>query len=182
MKSFSKIHFIFHYICYYAAWVLGVEYVAAGKGLQATAIVLAITAVQVAWQYLVQKRSNGLLLMVLIFTLAGFVMDSVFLYSGVIVFNANPWAYAWSPPWMMSLWISFAVSYYAVMDRFWGRYWLIGIMSLFAFPVVYYAGIRLGVASLPKGVMSLGFYGLVWCVLLPLCDYVCRRFGLVEAS
>lgn len=175
--QFSKIHFLFHYICYYAAWVLGVEYVANGKGLLAAGVVLAITAVQIAWQYLVQKRTSGLLLLVLIFTLAGFAVDSIFLYSGVIVFNANPWTHAWSPPWMISLWISFAVSYYAVMDRLWGHYWLIGFMSLFAFPAVYYAGIRLGVATLPKGMLSLSFYGIAWCVLMPLCDYTYQRWN-----
>lgn len=170
--TFSKLHFFFHYICYYAAWVLGVMYVAAGKGVLAATIVVAITALQVAWQYQVQKRTQGLLLMVLIFTLAGFIVDSIFLYEGMILFNANPWLHAWSPPWMISLWISFAVSYYAVMDKLWRRYWLIGFLSLFAVPFAYYAGIRLGVASLPKGIMSLGFYGLAWCVLLPTLSFI----------
>ena len=169
-----KCHFIFHYVCYYAAWVLGVLYAIAGDGWKAAGIVLLISSLQVIWQQKVEQRTQGLLLMVFIFTLVGFIVDSACLRAGIIFLYDNPWMPYWSPAWMMSLWMSFAVTYYAVMQRLWGRYWLTGFLAFFAVPLAYYAGIRLGVGLLPLGNLSLILYGAIWALLLPLCDYMCR--------
>jgi hypothetical protein len=175
VRNLMKLHIFFHYIGYYTAWILAIGCVAADKGWLAAFIVLAITALQVVWQVLVAKRTQGLISMVFIFTLAGFIVDSSFLRSGIIFLYSNPWSPSWSPPWMISLWVSFAVFNFAVMKKFWGRYWINAVFALFGFPFAYFVGVKLGVGILPWGDLSVMSYGIVWAFLLPFCDYLFQR-------
>lgn len=178
MFSLRRLQFPFHYVAYYSAWLLGVTLPAHKAGWEAAWAVLAITAVQVIWQYKVDHRVQGLFRMVALFTVVGFVVDTLFMNLGVIVFADNPFMPYCSPPWMLALWINFAVVYYAVMHILWGRYFYLGVMSAFAFPLVYLAGIRLGAVSFPLGDETTLFYGLVWVWLMPLCDYLYGRQGV----
>lgn len=170
-----KIQAIFHYSCYYTAWVLGIALVAKGNGWLATGLVLAITALQVIWQYYIDKRTEGLWTMIFIFTLAGFIVDSSFLRAGLVFSYDNPWMPYWSPPWLISLWGSFAVAFYTLMRPLWKRYFMLGVSSLFAVPFFYYVGLKLGVGLLPQGDLSVVAYGVVWALLMPGCAYICQK-------
>lgn len=173
-----RLQFPFHYIAYYVAWLLGVSMPAHQEGGWAVVVVLGITAIQLAWQVWIDKRVHGLLRMVAVFTVIGSIVDSVVMNMGLIVFRDNPWAPFCSPPWMIALWINFAVVYYAVMHILWGRYLYLGLMSALAFPLVYLAGERLGAVTFPLGDESALIYGALWLVLMPLCDYWSRKQGV----
>lgn len=177
MHTLKRFQFPFHYSAYYIAWLLGVGLAARGEAWFSTAVVMGITAVQVIWQFLVAARTQGLLTMVLIFTLIGSLADTFIMQSGVIVFHANPFAPCLSPPWMWALWVNFAAVYYAVLTPFWGRYGVLAVVSAVSFPLVYLAGERLGAVAFPFGDASAILYGMVWVWLMPLCDYLYQRQG-----
>ncbi len=45
-RNLMKLNVIFHFVCYYAAWVLCIALVNYNKGWEATGIVIAISALQ----------------------------------------------------------------------------------------------------------------------------------------
>lgn len=179
-SKLMKFHYLFHYVAYYIAWVAGIYCAALGHNSLAVSIVLGITGIQVAWQFTVAKRTQGIFLLIGIFTLGGFLIDTLFLRTGLVVFYANPFQTIMSPPWMISLWVSFAVAYYALMEPLWRRYALLGGMSFMAFPLAYLAGIKLGAGEFPYGVYSSLAYGVVWAFLLPACDYIFLKLSHLQ--
>jgi hypothetical protein len=173
--NLMKLHVIFHYVCYYDAWFICIAMVSYSKGWPATGIVTVITALQIFWQHYIARKTTGLGTLIFIFTLAGFIIDSIFVRVGFVFFYDNPWMPYWSPPWMISLWISFAVSFYTLMQPLSRRYFALGVLSFFTYPFVYYASLKLGAGLLPFGDMSVIIYGVVFAPLLPFCSYLYHR-------
>lgn len=176
--DYRKVHFLFHYTAYYLAWVVGVTTAAKGFDTLSVIFVLLITGIQVLWQFKIDHRTLGLWQMVVDFTLLGTAIDSIFAVLGIIQFHADPFAPMASPPWMMALWVNFAVVYYAVMSRFRTRYVLLGAASFVSFPFVYLACARMGAVSFPNGDLSALLYGIVWALLMPLSAYFYERQGI----
>lgn len=176
--DYRKIHFLFHYTAYYLAWLGGITLAAKDMGVASTALVMIVTGMQVLWQINIDRRTQGLWQMVLDLAFMGTMVDSIFTVLGIIQFQANPFAPLMSPPWMIALWVNFAVVYYAVMSRLWSRYVLLGVGSLVSFPLVYWAGARMGAASFPHGDLSALLYGIVWMFLMPLSSFFYERQGI----
>lgn len=164
MKIF---HVIFHLVTYYIAWFACILSSANEIPWVGAGIALAIFALQWVWQKKFDQTEH-LLSFVLMFTLSGFFIDTLFLNLNLISFRTNPWPIPISPPWMMMLWVNFSMLLYACLRYLFDYPRLLGVLSFVGFPVAYFTGTMFGAASLPVGAIVLLAYGTVWGLMLPL--------------
>jgi hypothetical protein len=157
----------FNFICYYFAWYAGISLAAHNHPWLSLAMVAGVTLVQILWQWRVMQRLQGLLQLILIFVLSGFVVDSVLLHLNYLHFNANPFKIC-SPPWMIGMWFNFCVVFYSVSYSYFKSYSLMSFASLLMFPLSYWLGAIYGSAVLVQGWMTLAILGLIWSILMPL--------------
>lgn len=162
-------HLIFHVLAYYLAWFACILLAAKNQGGYAFGIVMAIAVLQIFWQIFVAKRTRGLGLMIALFTLLGTLSDTLLMKCGLLRFSSDFFNGTFSPPWMISLWIIFSVTFYAVLDSFYKRYLLLSLLSFIFFPLAYLAGAQMKAAQFPHGYVSSIIVGFVWALLFPLC-------------
>lgn len=95
-------------------------------------------------------------------TVAGFSIDSLWYFIGVIQFpNYN---LAVIPAWLMLLWLAFNCTLQHSLMSFFQRPWLIAVLSAIAAPFSYYAGSVMGAIELSQyGLIAVG---LGWGVLM----------------
>lgn len=136
---------------------------------------IVVSAGEYAWQYFIGKAQH-LLLFIVLLTVIGFIVDSGFASLNLINFNANPFNPALCPPWMIGMWINFAIILYAHLFKYFTRYLWFTIASLLGFPLAYFIGVRMGAATLPPGNTSLVVVGITWGILFPLELYWYRRY------
>jgi len=157
-------------VSYYLAWFTSVLSAAHNYRWYGFIAVICICMLQLTLLYCI-KKTKSLVTMIFLISASGFLVDSVLSFTGVIIFNANPWPIAFAPPWIICLWITFSIVYYATLDILFSRYLLTSIISFFAFPLAYIAGIMLGAGELPHGYFSSVVIGAIWALLLPYINY-----------
>jgi hypothetical protein len=170
-----KLHYIFHLIAYYIAWSAGIYLAGKDHAWWATVVVLALVTVQICWQKFVKHETKYLWLLILLLTVIGTLTDTIFLHSGLIHFNANPFDPIISPPWIISMWISFAVIFFATLKRMFQLYFLLSLLSFIGFSLAYGMGAYLHAAFFPHGALSCLLVGATWAILLPLCMLAFNR-------
>jgi hypothetical protein len=162
------VNYIFHTIAYYLSWLLCLYLAAHGAGTIGACIVVAITALQICWQFYFRLPSHGLLRFVLYLTLLGSSIDTLLLWSGLIKFASNPFTIYFTAPWMSALWFSFAVTIFVTMHRFFKFKLMMSLLALPGFMISYALGAKFGAASFPNGYMTCILIGVIWALLLPL--------------
>jgi len=160
--------YIFHTIAYYVSWLLCLTLAAKGAGTIGAGIVIAMTAMQIGWQFYYRLQTQGLLFFVVCLTIIGSGVDTLLLWSGIITFASNPFSIYFTAPWMSSLWASFAVTIFATLYRLFKSSWLMSFLAFFGFMMAYALGAKIGAATLPHGYLSCILIGAIWAVLLPL--------------
>lgn len=161
------IKIILHSILFYVIWFCCVLGAAQGYPWFGPVIGMIILFTQYLFQRFVIKDFAGLISFMLVLTLVGSIIDTLLTQVGWIIFSHNPFDPWLSPPWMMVLWLNFAMVYYSCMQSWWPRYWLLGILSLVGFPWAYITGEIFGAARLVHGLYSSVLIGIIWAVLLP---------------
>lgn len=162
-----KYHFLFHFFVYYLAWFGGLFLAANHHPEIATALLSLEVLIACFWQYSVARETQGLVFFISLLALTGTLVDSVLLNLNLLVFESNHFTPYLSPPWMIGIWISFAVLFYSTLMK-WGVWpYFLGVLSFIAFPLAYYSGVKIGAAYLPQGVHSLILIGFIWMFLLP---------------
>ena len=107
--------------------------------------------------------------------LLGFVFDSVLVRFGIILPLAHLFPRPFSPPWMICLWVNFAITLNVSLSWLGGRYLLASFFGALGGPLAYYSAGKLGATeALPTGrgmlVLALG-----WAVMTPLLVWLARR-------
>lgn len=162
-----KFHYIMHSIAYNFAWLAAILFAAKGCEYIAVGVVLSTVVVQLIWQVCVVKRTQGMILFVGLFLISGMFVDTVLYHAGLMKFSAH--SFTWlSPMWMMSLWMSFALTFYATLQVLFNKYLLLSVLAFFLLPFAYVVGAMLGAAEFPYGFWSAFVVGVIWAVLLPL--------------
>lgn len=166
MQGISR---VFHLLAYYASWIICIDLAAKNQPWWGTGIVLSVALIQVIYESVLHNDTKYLYLLLVILTVVGSLIDTLFLHLNLVTFNANPFSPYFSPPWMISIWISFTVIFFACLKPLFSRYVLLGILSLPGFAIAYYIGAEMGAAALPQGKLSCIVIGLTWAFLLPTC-------------
>ncbi len=158
---------LYHFIAYYVTWVVCIAFAAKNDPWIGTVIALLLVFSQVVLQAIMAQSWRLELLFAFALMVAGILIDTFLMYTGLIVFNANPLANMLSPPWLACLWLSFGFTI-TITSRAWlHRYVILGILTFISLPFAYWVATIINVAT----VMSWWFYPLlggIWMVLLPV--------------
>lgn len=166
---------IVHLLAYNTVWFVCIK--SAPKGFIWAGLILAIfiTTLQYLWQHFVVHESNHLLTFLIYLTLIGFMGDSSMMYLGVITFSANPFSLPIAPPFMLGIWLNFAMLFYALLKQLINRPALLFLFSFVGFGVAYQLGANMGAATLLKGLHSLFIISAVWAFLFPMSIILFNR-------
>lgn len=141
-------HYAFQVGCYYVAWFATIFLAALNQAVWSAVVIWGFCAAQFAWQKWVDRRIHGLFTLCFILAAFGFIVDTFLIHTNWMIFNANPWQMIGSPPWMIGLWVSFAITYYATCQSFFRRYAILTLLCIIGFPLAYKAGAALGAATI----------------------------------
>ncbi len=172
MKS---LHYLFHFIAYYIAWLACIFLASRGLGLLGSLLVLTVVSIQIYWQFAIRKETRGLFYLIIILTIAGSCIDTILIWCHLIIFRSNPLAPYFTAPWMITIWVSFAVFMFATFSSLLKHYYILGILSFFGFSLAYAIGVEMGAALFPYGYKTCFLIGAAWSILLPLCVHIYKR-------
>lgn len=173
----NRFHYHFHVLIYYIVWTAGILSAANGFAWISTFIILIGVSLQYYWQYHVHQQYKGMNTWVFIITTLGIVVDSTFLHLNLINFYANPFSHFLSPPWMIALWINFALVFYSTLFHLFQHLYILAVLSFLGFSFAYAIGVKTGAAFFPGGYFTAFLIGLVWMILLPLSVYFFNRIN-----
>ncbi len=147
--------------------VLGATHGAPWIGPCVVVLVLALHLRQlVAWRHE--------LVVLLLATLVGFLVDSALVGAGLLTIAG--WHVA--PPWLVALWPSFASTTgdRGLLAGLSAKPWLAAIVGALGGPLAYASGARFGALALAPtaGVVAIG---LVWAAVVPALSSSARRSG-----
>ena len=169
-------HLSVYTLGYYIAWAACIYSAANGLFWTGPVIVLIISIIEITWEYQ-RGHAEGLWLFIISVTVLGFIIDTLFFQSGLIIYKTNPWPALFSPAWMIAIWFNVSLMFFACSKLYFNRYMVLSLTGLLGFPIAYSAGARLGAVDLPYGYLSTIIVGIVWAVLLPLVSYLYLKFS-----
>lgn len=161
-------HRIFHLLCYYLVWLVGLYsagYHQSWIGILLTAIIL---CVQVFWQYQVAHDTRDLWRFMAQMTLVSVVVDAIMVWGYIVYYQDNIFYPYLGPPWIMAQWLEFAMICHALLEALWRRPFYTGILTFMGFTLVYVGGARIGAVDLTYGWWSAVIIGAIWLLLLPV--------------
>lgn len=171
----TKIHYLFHSIAYYVAWFACLTLAARGFSWLSAIIVMTCVLSQVYWQYKIQRNTKGLWSLLGLIVSISTLVDSLLIYSGVIILAANPFSPYFTSPWMVTIWISFTVFLYSTMSQLFNHLIGVGLFSFVGFAFAYAVGAKMGAAFFPFGYKTCYLIGAIWLILLPLIIYCYQK-------
>lgn len=98
----------------------------------------------------------------------GAVIDSALLHLELIAFKAPGPVVLISPPWMLLLWMLLMTTINHSMAWLKSRPWLACALGAISGPFCYFAGARLGAATIPSPVEFALIMAAIWAVVMPL--------------
>lgn len=173
--------YILQITVYYFTWIGGILLAARGKCWASFFLIVGISILQIFWQLKIKKDTKGLFILIILLTVTGTIVDTLFLYFKLLHFSANPFNPYFSPPWMITIWFNFSILLFSLARNLFHRYCLMGLLSLIAFPLSYLAGAKLGAASFSLSEMHSIVIGIVWGFLLPFCLFLYNTCGIKYA-
>lgn len=170
MKT-STIDNIGNYLLFQLLWLAALMGALQNSSLPA----LASLAVMLGWAARHGVLSRADMVMVLIGLGLGLVGEMFWLLPGLVVYQAQP--LFWLPPlWILALWAGFALMFNHSLRWLRGRPFLCALLGASGGVLSLLAGIRMGAAVAPLGVLPLALvYAAVWALLVPLLSSLSAR-------
>jgi len=164
---------------YYLVWFCCLYGASINMGYQALIFSCFISFYQTLY-FLKVKHASIFILWLLVFTVTGYTIDSLLQSTDMIIFKYNLWGNNLAPPWILGLWVNFAVLCFGLRDFLIRLIRYMPLLSLFGFPLAYYAGIKFNVAQYGYPILSPLLQGLIWSVLFSIYIYVLKVFKTYE--
>lgn len=164
----KAVHYGFHFFAYYLVWAICIYSAAYGFRWLGLIASIGVTWGQYLWQVLFKKQHLYLIPFIIYLTIIGFVGDTALCYVNVIQYKANPFIFPLPAPFMIGIWLNFAMLFYATLSWFITRPLMLALLSFVGFVVAYLVGASIGAAVLLKGTLSLILIGLMWAIVLPM--------------
>ena len=167
-------------VFYQATWISAVA--GAGHGLWWPGLL--VLAAFVVWQLSVSAWPRADALLMLMLSVLGFALDSLFVRCELMHFaSAVPWP-GLAPVWMVALWTSFALSLNHSLAFLQQRPLLGAALGGAGSPFAYWAAAH-GWHALTLGErpwLTLGLVGAAWIVLMPLFAHLALRWRRFDAA
>ncbi len=162
----------FHTLSYYLCWISCIYFAAHHAPYIGPIITLFLLAAQIFWQSMHHKPYRGAIYFAISLTILGSITDTVWLYRGLVYFNSNPFGPYFSPPWMISLWLSFGLNIIILYEKWLNYYFTWSITVFFSIPLAYWIGVESGAAVLLASYPFYLYLGMLWALLLPFSFYI----------
>lgn len=167
---FIFLYYLVWFSCLYLAYIKQAYY--------ALIISSLISSYQCSF-FITHKNAKAFLLWLITFSLAGYLVDSIFQTSGIILFYNNSWGPTFAPPWILALWINFSVLCFGLRDFLINQLRYMMLLGLLGFPLAYSCGVSLNLAEFNPG-LGLLIQGLVWSLLLPIFILLLKKLNSYE--
>ena len=108
----------------------------------------------------------------------GFIVETVYLQYGVLIYSFNKTSPQFAPFWILILWASFALTLNTGLRWLQGRHLAAAILGFIGGPLAYFGGVKLGAATI--GLMPAIVYlsiGLSWAVVTPALLLLARTLN-----
>jgi hypothetical protein len=110
--------------------------------------------------------------------LLGFAADSALIGLGFFEPARGSFPVPWSPPWLVAMWVNFGATLNVSLAFLKNRPALSAALGALGGPMAYYAGVRLGAASIPEPAWAgLAAIGAAWGAALPLMAGLATRLS-----
>lgn len=141
------------------------------------ALVLSIVISGIQSLFFTDKKNRHCVAIWLVFmALTGFCVDSLWTQTGILIFKSNPWQSVAAAPWILALWINFAVLCYGIHELLEKLFKLLPVIALFGFPLAYLGGVKLGAAIPGHSALTTSlFIGGLWSILFPTLIYALKK-------
>lgn len=108
----------------------------------------------------------------------GFALDTLWIRSGLVAF-ASPWPGGVAPPWIVAMWLGFALTLNHSLARLRDLPWLAAALGALGGPLAYLGAARgFGAASLgDEPLATLAALSLAWAAALTLLFRAARSFA-----
>ena len=168
---------LINFALFQGGWMVCVLGAAAGFPWPAT---LAGSALALAHLALVRQPGREALLLGAS-GLLGLLVDSLHIGTGVLFFPIGSLHPAVPPPWILVLWLQFAMTLHYALAWLAGRYLLAAVLGGVSGALAYGAGVRLGAAAFgPDQLRCLVQIGMSWCVVMVVLLWIAARTGDVD--
>jgi len=165
-------HKIGNFIVFQGAWTVAV--VGAAHSLPLAG--LAAIAAAVLWHLAVVSEPRREVRLVAAVSLVGLAFETLRLLQGDVAYPSGQ-PVAWLPPyWLVALWSLLAIALNVSLRWLRGRLWLAALLGLFAGPLSFAAGARLGGARFVDERSALITLAAGWFVLMPLLMAMAARW------
>jgi len=131
--------------------------------------------------YLLTRTRRADFMMVALATLAGLVIETIFLQSGLLVYARSDLWVQLAPGWVLILWANFALTLNGCLRWLQGRYLLAAMLGAIGGPLSYFGGIRFGAASADVAMpIVLLVIAITYALVTPLFLAGARRLATAE--
>jgi len=105
---------------------------------------------------------------ILIAIMCGFVIDSLFFYTGLITYQGGILTeFSLSPLWILSMWAGFSLSMMYTLETIKEKYLISSLLGFIGGPLSYSAGQGIGSISVHT-TSSYIFLGIAWALVVPM--------------
>ena len=101
--------------------------------------------------------------------------ETALIRAGLIAYpHGTLWA-GFAPPWLLALWVLFAIQVNVLFRWLRGRWWLAMALGAVAGPLSFRAGAALGAAYISEMPATLGTLAIGWAIWMPLLVWMGER-------
>jgi hypothetical protein len=159
-------------VLFQAAWFASV--LGAARGLYWAGPAVTLLAVAVRLAQAEDRRKEALLL--LCCGILGFAADTALVALGLFLPVRGSFPTPWSPPWMVAMWVNFGATLNVSMAFLKGRPAVSAVFGAIGGPLAYFAGARLGAASIPEPAWAgLAAVAVAWGIAMPALSTLAGR-------
>ncbi len=168
---------LFNFLAFEAAWLAAVKGGAAGWPWLGSLPALAVVVIHLVLNRAVLRSEIALIAAV---TLFGILLETGFVGAGLIRYAGMDEGQALPPVWIAALWFGFGTLPNACLAWLKGRWFLQALLGLLSGPLTYWAGVKLGAATLPPDGAGGALFaiGLAWALALPAIFLVAEALSL----
>ena len=163
---------ITNFILFQLAWFVAI--LSAAKGIVYVGVLYTVIWM-VLHLLLMTETRNAEIKSLLFAAFIGYMLDSILVVTGVIIFPEHTALGGPSPLWMVCLWVNLTMTINLSLSWLKGRYVLAGAMAAIAGPLAYVGGEKLGAITL-FGNISMLIISIMWCFAMPLLIWVSEIF------
>ena len=173
-KHYFIVNLLIYQVCWFAC-VLG-----AANGVPWVGVIIVATAT-VCHLFAANKPVVELVLIGCIVLIGG-LWDSFLVTTGWLQYPNGIFIDSVAPYWILSLWVSFAITLNVSLAWFKQRLWLASLFGGIGGPLAFFAGQRLGAVEFPNAAVALIALAAGWTLLMPLIVLLARRYDGFENS